>query len=87
MIVMTIMMGAFTSLPVKPETLRRIKAYKVMGKTYDDLLNEWMDEVPPADFLREHARRLEEESISWDELKAKEDRGRASPKRAHPAKR
>ena len=63
---------AFTSLPVKHETLRRLRAYKTMGASYDDVLNDFMDLHPPASFLREHLRALEEdERLEWGEVKKK----------------
>ena len=59
MILMTVMAKAivrttFTTVPVKPETLRRLRDYKVGGKTYDDVLNEFMDETPTAEFIQWH---------------------------------
>ena len=63
---------AFTSLPVKPDTLKRLRSYKTMGATYDDVLNEFMDLNPPASFLREHLRQLEEEErIPLSDVKKK----------------
>lgn len=62
----------FTSVPVKPDTLERLRMYKTMGASYDDVLNDFMDLRPPASFLKEHIRRLEEEErIPWDEVKKK----------------
>lgn len=55
------MPAAATTVPVRPETLRKLKSYKVGGVTYDDVLNELMEEVPPPRFWREHYRRLHEE--------------------------
>lgn len=64
---MTLM--TFTTVPVKPETLRRLRAYKIGGKTYDDVLNEFMDENPPAEFLAEHIRRLKDKTLPWADVK------------------
>lgn len=65
-------MGAFTTVPVKPDTLERLRRYKTMGASYDEVLNDLMDLNPSAAFLREHLRRLEqEERVSWDEVKKK----------------
>lgn len=70
MTLMTVM--TFTSVPVKPETLRRLRGYKAGGASYDDVLNDLMDTHPPAAFLREHVRRLhEEERVSWASVKRK----------------
>jgi hypothetical protein len=69
---------SFTSLSVKPSTLRRLRAYKVAGMSYDDVLNDLMDEQPTEAFWKEHARRLQEESIPWDKVKAELRAGRAT---------
>lgn len=62
--------ASFTTLSLKPKTLRRLRAYKVAGMTYDDVLNDLMDEQPTAEFWKEHERRLREEpDIPWDEAK------------------
>lgn len=62
----------FTSVPVKPETLRRLRSYKVGGKTYDDILNAFMDETPTVEFWGEMDRRLKEEPrLTWDSKKGK----------------
>jgi threonine dehydratase len=62
----------FTSVPVKPETLRRLRSYKVGGKTYDDVLNDFMDETPTAEFWKEMDRRMKEEPrLVWDSKKRK----------------
>lgn len=62
----------FTSVPLKPNTLARLRGYKMGGSSYDEVLNELMDDHPPAAFLREHLRRLHEESRSdWKSVKAR----------------
>lgn len=61
---------ATTTIPVKPETLARLRGYKVGGSTYDDVLNDLMDDRPPAGFIREHLRRLKEEEFSdWKDVR------------------
>lgn len=63
---------SFTSVPVKPETLRRLRHYKIAGASFDEVLNELMDDHAPETFLREHLRRLrEEERVSWAKVKAR----------------
>ncbi|HUR60999.1 MAG TPA: hypothetical protein VM286_01365 [Candidatus Thermoplasmatota archaeon] len=60
--------STFTSVPVKPETLQRLKSYKVGGKTYDDVLNQSMDDTPTAAFWKEMDRRMKEDGdIPWNE--------------------
>lgn len=51
----------FTSLPVRPETLRRLKGYKFGGASYDAVINDLLDAHPPEEFFIEHLRRLREE--------------------------
>ena len=70
MMTMIVTMMATTTVPVKPETLRRLRLYKSGGATYDDVLNDLMDDTPPDRFVREHLRRLREEpDIPWSEVR------------------
>lgn len=63
---------SLTTVPVKGDTLRRLRSYKTGGATYDDVLNEMMDEIPPDSFIQEHLRRLrEEETVSWDAVRSR----------------
>jgi len=65
---MTLM--GFTTIPVKSETLARLREYKVGGASYDEVLNRFMDTQPPERFFREHLRRLRAESrVSWPTVK------------------
>jgi hypothetical protein len=67
---MVLMTMATTTIPVKPDTLARLRAYKIGGSTYDDVLNDLMDDRPPEGFIREHLRRLKEEAFSdWHEVR------------------
>ncbi|HEY6238935.1 MAG TPA: hypothetical protein VIZ68_07115 [Thermoplasmata archaeon] len=66
------MAAAQTTVPVKGETLRRLRGYKTGGASFDEVINEFMDEIPPASFIREHLRRLhEEEKESWDSVRSR----------------
>ena len=66
------MTSAQTTVPVKGDTLRRLRGYKTGGASFDDVLNEMMDEIPPTTFVREHLRRLrEEERTSWDSVRSR----------------
>lgn len=61
-----------TTAPVKGETLRRLRGYKTGEASFDDVLNEIMDEIPPESFIREHPRRLhEEETVPWDVVRSR----------------
>ncbi len=63
---------SLTTVPVKGDTLRRLRSYKTGGATYDDVLNEMMDEIPPDSFIQEHLRRLrEEDTVSWDAVRSR----------------
>jgi hypothetical protein len=63
---------SLTTVPVKGGTLRRLRSYKTGGATYDDVLNEMMDEIPPDSFIQEHLRRLrEEETVSWEAVRSR----------------
>ncbi len=67
---MVLMAMSTTTIPVKQETLARLRSYKVGGATYDDVLNNLMDDQPPAGFIREHLRRLKEETFSdWQDVR------------------
>ena len=60
----------YTTLPVRKETLRRLKGYKVGGVSYDELLNDLLDAHPPEEFFLEHLRRLKQEPRRpWSEIK------------------
>ena len=66
------MASAVTTVPVKADTLRRLRGYKTGGSSFDQVLNDLMDEIPPSSFIQEHLRRLqEEETVDWAHLKAR----------------
>ncbi len=62
------MVTSTITIPVKQETLARLRSYKVGGATYDDVLNDLMDDQPPAGFIREHLRRLKETFSDWKDV-------------------
>ena len=65
-----VLMMATTTQPVKAETLRRLRSYRVGGTTSDDVLNDLMDDTPPGAFIREHLRRLREEpDVPWRDVR------------------
>jgi hypothetical protein len=62
--------GSLTSVPVRKETLERLRNYKVGGASYDDLINDLLAVHPPEEFFLEHVRRLRgEERRSWRAIK------------------
>lgn len=64
----------FTSLPVRADTLRRLKGYKVGGVSYDQLLNDLLDAHPPEEFFLEHLRRLKREPRrAWSDIRKELD--------------
>lgn len=66
------MASAVTTVPVKADTLRRLRGYKVGGASFDQVLNDLMDETPPSGFIQEHLRRLrEEETVDWESVKSR----------------
>lgn len=66
------MASQVTTVPVKSDTLRRLRGYKVGGSSFDQVLNDLMDAIPPSSFIQEHLRRLhEEEKVDWVKVKAR----------------
>jgi hypothetical protein len=65
------MKPSYHNVPVRENTFRRLRAYKMGGATYDEVLNNLMDALPlervTAATLREHKRRLR--SGQWVDLK------------------
>lgn len=61
---------AATTVTVHPRTLDRLRQYKAGGKTYDHVLNELMDALPPRRFLEAHLKALKTEEFSdWREAR------------------
>lgn len=59
-----------TTIPVRRQTLERLRAYKVGGASYDDLINDLLGTHPLEEFFLEHVRRLRgEKRRPWRELK------------------
>lgn len=60
----------YTTIPVRKETLDKLRGYKVGGATYDDLINDLLTVHPPEEFFLEHLRRLRgEKRRTWAEIK------------------
>jgi hypothetical protein len=61
--------GTLTTIPVHRQTLERLRAYKVGGSTYDELINDLLATHPPEEFFLEHVRRLRgEKRRPWREI-------------------
>jgi len=63
----------YKSVPVKRDTYRKLKDYKMAGASFDDVLNELMRSVPveavAARVIREHYERMgEPEGRPWREV-------------------
>jgi hypothetical protein len=53
----------FTSIPVRPSTLRALQAYRVGGKSYDQVILDFIESNPPASFWKEIERRSKQPDI------------------------
>ena len=60
-----------TTITVKTSTLRSLAIYKLGGKTYDDVLRDLMDEVPPETFLKWARRELKRPTASLAQVRKK----------------
>lgn len=61
----------FTSVPVKASTLRALQAYRVGGKSYDAVMQDFMEGSPPEGFWKEVARRAREPALTLAEVRRK----------------
>jgi len=64
----------YKNVPVRPATWQRLRAYKMGGATFDDVLNDLMDSVPlervAKKVLREAKRRLKTfQGMDWREVR------------------
>jgi len=58
-----------TTITVRTSTLRALSLYKSGGKSYDDVLKELMEEVPPESFLRWAKEELKRPSQSLAQVR------------------
>jgi hypothetical protein len=68
------MKDSYRTVPVRPSTWRRLMDYKMGEATFDDVLNELMDNVPIEVFsknlIAEHYKRLRTfEGRPWRKVK------------------
>lgn len=54
-----------TTITVPSSVVRRLKLYKTGGRTYADVLEEFMDTVPPKEFLEWAERELGRPAMAW----------------------
>lgn len=59
----------FTTVPVKSWTLRALQAYRIGGKSYDQVIQDFMEANPPESFWKEIARRAREPELSFAEVR------------------
>ena len=51
---------ALTSIQVHESTRRVLELYKKPGQTYEEVIEDFVEQFPPESFLREMERRLRE---------------------------
>lgn len=61
-----------TTITIKEATKARLDDYKVGNTTYDELLNEFMDEVSLEDTLQNHIEEHNRRLANWEGIPAKE---------------
>ncbi len=66
-----------TTITVRSSTLKELSLYKVRGRSYDEVLRELMDEVPPSSFLTWAESELRRPTMSLAEVRKR--LGLASP--------
>jgi hypothetical protein len=70
------MAAGHKTIPVRPDTWERLRAYKRGSATYDEVLNELMDALPLEEVaervVREHRKRMA--SGKWRDWRAVRER-------------
>lgn len=59
----------YTTISLKPENAKALHLYKTGGKTWDDVVQEFMDHVPPEEFLKWAAEELKRPRVSYEDFK------------------
>jgi hypothetical protein len=54
-----------TTITVPSSLVRRLRLYKAGGRTYAEILEEFMDAVPPKEFLKWAERELERPALDY----------------------
>jgi len=58
----------YTSVPVRATTLNALRAYRVGGKSYDEIILDFIEGNPPESFWKEIERRSKQPDISLEEV-------------------
>jgi len=58
-----------TTITVRTSTLRSLSLYKVGKRSYDEVLRELMEEVPPESFLRWAKEELKRPTLSLAQVR------------------
>jgi len=56
----------YTTISLRPETAKALQLYKRGGKTWDDVLQEFMDHFAPEEFVRWAAEEIKRPGITLD---------------------
>lgn len=59
----------YTTISLRPETVRALELYKQGGRTWDDVVQEFMDHFAPDEFLRWAEQELRRPGISLREFR------------------
>jgi hypothetical protein len=59
----------YTSVPVRATTLHALQAYRVGGKSYDEIILDFIEANPPASFWKEIERRSKQPDLSLAEVR------------------
>jgi len=61
----------YTSVPVRASTLHALQAYRVGGKSYDEIILDFIEANPPASFWKEIEWRSREPDLIIDDVRRK----------------
>jgi hypothetical protein len=59
----------YTSVPVRASTLHALQAYRVGGKSYDEIILDFIEANPPASFWKAIERRSKQPDLAMDEVR------------------
>jgi len=62
-------LSKYTSVPVRATTLHALQAYRIGGKSYDEIILDFIEANPPASFWKEIERRARSPELSLDEVR------------------